>query len=85
MNQYLRFEVIYNTSKIDIMKEFVTMSDKLSAEVITIERAYTPTERKPNATTVRELFDLILTRLAPMLPASTIFRMHINNKLYIEE
>jgi len=74
MNHFLKFEVIYTTSKIDLYKEHVEMSKILSADIVNIQSPYT-----------REALSQVINKVKNLFPTTATYRLWKNKNFYVED
>ena len=74
MNHYLKCEVIYNTSKIDLYQEYVQMYKLLSAEIVQISDAL-----------INRALIKIIERVKIAFPVPCTYRLYQDHHMYIEE
>ena len=74
MNHYLKFEIMFNTSKFNLNSEYVRVYKLLQAEVVTI---YDPF--------IEKALYRIIHRIKTSFSMPVTYRLWIDNNAYIEE
>lgn len=74
MNYYLKCEVIYNTSKIDLYSEYKQTYQILSTEIVQIHEQ-----------SIQKSLMKIIDKLKSAFPSATTYRLYQDHHMYVEE